>query len=307
MAGLIHPLAVVDPGAVLGEGVRVGPFAVIGPRVEIGAGTEIGAGAQVRGPARLGRDNVIYPHAAVGFEPQDLKFQGEEVFLEIGDRNQVREFCTVHRGTQKGGGVTRIGDDNLFMAYAHVAHDCQVGSRTVFANNATLAGHVEVHDDASISAFSSVHQFCRVGRHAYVGAYTVVVMDALPFVKTVGQKAVCYGVNTIGLRRKGFAPEAVRALEQAIRLLVRSRLNTRQALERLRAELASQPEVAELIAFIETARRGVHKAPPERGGSGRGAGAGTSESGESGESGEGGTATTSETSAAVETSLPNLR
>lgn len=280
MTGLIHPSAVVDPGAVLGDGVRIGPFAVIGDRVEIGDGTEIGAGAQVRGPARLGRENVIFPHAAIGFEPQDLKFRGEDVYLEIGDRNQIREFCTVHRGTQKGGGITRIGSDNLFMAYSHVAHDCQVGSRIVFANNATLAGHVDVQDDATISAFSSVHQFCRVGRHAYVGAYTVVVMDALPFVKTVGQKATCYGVNTIGLRRKGFTPEAVRALEQAIRILVRSRLNTTQALERLRAELAEVPEVAELIAFVESARRGVHKAPPERGGSGRGAGAPAGESAE---------------------------
>src|SRR5436305_1839145 len=185
----VHPTAVVDPSASLGPGVTIGPHAVVGARVEIGAGTEVGAGAVIEGPARIGRDNRISPLAALGTPPQDLKFAGEEVFLEVGDRNQFREFATVHRGTAKGGGTTRIGDDNLFMVYTHVAHDCQVGSRTVFANNATLAGHVEVHDDATVSAFTSVHQFCRVGCHAYVGAYTVVVMDALPFVKTVGQKA----------------------------------------------------------------------------------------------------------------------
>ncbi|HYH44148.1 MAG TPA: acyl-ACP--UDP-N-acetylglucosamine O-acyltransferase [Thermoanaerobaculia bacterium] len=275
----VHPSAVIEPGAVLGERVQVGPHALIGTGVTIGDGSEVGAGARVLGPTRIGRDNRIFPNACLGFEPQDLKFQGEEVHLEVGDRNQFREFCTVHRGTSKGGGVTRIGSDNLFMVYTHVAHDCQVGNRVVFANNATLAGHVEVLDDATISAFTSVHQFCRVGRHAYVGAYTVVVMDALPFVKTVGQKATCYGVNTIGLRRKGFEPEAVRRLEQAYRILVRSRLNTTQALARLRAELGGSsehpehpehPEISELIAFVESAKRGVHKSPPERGQGGRG-------------------------------------
>ena len=161
--------------------------------------------------------------------------------LEIGDRNQFREFCTVHRGTTKGGGVTRVGSDSLFMAYTHIAHDCQVGNRIVFANNATLAGHVEVHDDANISAFSSVHQFCRVGRHAYVGGYTVATLDALPFVKTVGQKAACYGLNSIGLRRKGISEETLRRLEAAYRILVRSRLPTSKALEQIRAELAGDP------------------------------------------------------------------
>lgn len=271
----VHPLAVVEPGAVLGVGVTVGPHAVIGPRVEIGDGTQVGAGAQVQGPARIGRENRIYPMACIGFDPQDLKYRGEEVSLEVGDRNQFRELCTVHRGTSKGGGVTRIGSDNLFMAYTHVAHDCQVGDRTVFANNATLAGHVEVHDDAAISAFSSIHQFCRVGRHAYVGAYTVVVMDALPFAKTVGQKAACYGLNTIGLERKGFSPEAIERLGRALRLLVRSRLNTVQALERIRAlsaEVGADPDVDYLVAFVEGAVRGVHKSPPGRSG-GRAGGA----------------------------------
>jgi UDP-N-acetylglucosamine acyltransferase len=265
---LIHPLAAVDPAARLGDGVRVGPFAVIGAGVEIGDGTEVGAGAKVLGPSRIGRENRIYPGAAIGFDPQDLKFQGEEVWLEVGDRNHFREFCTVHRGTAKGGGVTRVGSDSLFMAYTHVGHDCQVGSRIVFANNATLAGHVEVHDDANVSAFSSVHQFCRVGRHAYVGGYTVATMDVLPFVKTVGQKPACYGLNSIGLKRKGFDAERVRRLEFAYRILVRSKLNTPQALERLKAELAGDPDVDYLIAFVESSRRGLHKSTPRGGGRG---------------------------------------
>jgi len=268
----IHPLAAVDPGAVLADGVTVGPFAVIGPDVQIGEGTEIGAGAQIQGPVKIGRGNRIFPQAAIGFEPQDLKFQGERVTLEIGDHNQFREFCTIHRGTAKGGGVTRIGSDNLFMAYAHVAHDCQVGSRTIFANNATLAGHVEVHDDASISAFSAVHQFCRVGRHAYIGGFSVVVMDALPFAKTVGQKPAFFGINRIGLSRKGMGAETIRRLDRALRLLVRSGLNTAQALEKMKEELAGDPEVDYLISFIESAKRGIHKNLP-RGGRGGGASA----------------------------------
>jgi UDP-N-acetylglucosamine acyltransferase len=280
--GFVHPAAEVAPDAVLGEGVQVGPFAFIGPHVEIGEGTEVGAGAQVRGPARIGRENRIFPYACLGFEPQDLKFKGEEVALEVGDRNQFREFTTVHRGTAKGGGLTRIGSDNLFMVYAHVAHDCRVGDRTVFANNATLAGHVEVQDDVTISAFSAVHQFCRVGRHAYVGAYTVVVMDALPFVKTVGQKATFYGLNSIGLRRKGFTRETLRALEQAMRILVESHLNTAQAVERLRAELGEDPEVHYLIDFLEGSKRGFHKALPGKRRSGRGGGGPEPEADENG-------------------------
>lgn len=271
MAASIHPLAQVDPDAELGDGVAVGPFAVVGPRVTVGDGTEIGAGAQLRGPARIGRENRISPYASIGSEPQDLTYRGEEVWLEVGDRNQFREFVTINRGTVKGGGTTRIGSDNLFMAYAHVGHDCQVGSRTVFANSATLAGHVEVHDDASISAFSSVHQFCRVGRHAYVGGYTVVVMDALPFAKTVGQKATFYGLNTIGLERKGFADEAIKRLDRALRLLVRSGLATAEALDRIRAEAGGDPDVDYLVAFVESARRGVHKSAPGKK-SGRGGG-----------------------------------
>jgi UDP-N-acetylglucosamine acyltransferase len=270
----IHPGAVIDVRAVLAAGVEIGSGAVIGPGVEIGEGTVVGAGAQVYGPTRIGRDNRIHPLAAIGFDPQDLTYRGEEVRLEIGDRNTFREFSTIHRGTVKGGGVTRIGDDNLFMAYSHVAHDCQVGNRTVFANAATLAGHVDVHDDASISAFSAVHQFCRVGRHAYIGGFSVITMDALPFVKTVGQKPACYGVNTIGLKRKGFDAERVRRLEVAMRILVRSRLNTPQALARIREELGAEGDVGYLLEFVAGAQRGVHKSPPRGGGRGGGGEAG---------------------------------
>jgi UDP-N-acetylglucosamine acyltransferase len=259
----IHPTAVVDADAELAAGVVVGPFATIGPGVTIGEGTEVGAGAVLQGLTRIGRDNRIYPHACIGTDPQDLKFRGEPTRLEIGDRNQFREFCTVNRGTAKGGGVTRIGDDNLFMVYSHVAHDCTVGSRTIFANNATLAGHVEVQDDASISAFSAVHQFCRVGRHAYIGGYSVIVQDALPFVKTVGHKPAFYGLNRIGLERKGVPAETIARLDAALRLLVRSGLNLGDAVARLRAEY-DDPEVVYLADFVSSAERGVIRGLPGR-------------------------------------------
>lgn len=267
MASGVHPTAVIDPEAELGEGVVVGPHAVVGAGVVIGDGTEIGAGAQVMGPTRLGRGNRIFPLASIGLEPQDLKYGGEEVHLEVGDGNTFREFCTIHRGTGKGGGVTRIGSGNLFMVYSHVAHDCRVGDRTVFVNCATLAGHVDVDDDATIGAFSSVHQFCRIGRHAYVGGYSVVTMDALPFAKTVGQKPLCYGLNSIGLKRKGFSSEQVERLSKALRLLLRSGLNTTHALARISEELGGHPEVDHLVDFVAASERGVIKGVPGRKGS----------------------------------------
>jgi len=263
----IHPAASVDPSAELAAGVVVGPFAVIGARVTIGEGTHVGAAAQIQGPTRIGRENRIHGQACIGFDPQDLKFRGEETRLEIGDRNIFRELCTIHRGTSKGGAVTRIGDDNLFMAYSHVAHDCNVGSRTIFANGATLAGHVDVQDDASISAFSAVHQFCRVGRHAYIGGYSVITQDALPFVKTVGAKPAVYGVNRIGLERKGFAEETIDRIEAAVRLLLRGKLPFAEALERVKAEHGQDPEVAYLLDFIASAQRGVIRALPGQKGS----------------------------------------
>ena len=257
MTTSVHPTAVIDPSAELDRGVKVGAHAVIGPRVEIGADSEIGPGAFIEGPTRMGRENRVFSAACIGFEPQDLKFTGEESWLEIGDGNHFREFCTVQRGTAHGGGITRIGDNNLFMVYTHIAHDCQVGSRSVFVNNATLAGHVTVHDDATIGAFSSVHQFCRIGRHGYIGGYSVITRDTLPFVKTVGMKPSCYGVNRIGLERKGFSPETLKHLSSAYRILVRSRLKTSNAVGLLREEHGDVPEVLELIEFVESSQRGV--------------------------------------------------
>jgi UDP-N-acetylglucosamine acyltransferase len=258
----IHASAVVDSSAELADGVTVGPNAVIGAQVSLGEGTQVGAGAQVYGPSRIGKENRIFPHACIGFEPQDLKFGGGDTRLEVGDRNRFREFCTVHRGTEAGGGLTTIGSDNLFMAYTHVAHDCHVGNRTVFSNAATLAGHVDIQDDSTVGAFSAVHQFCRVGRYAYIGGYSVITKDALPWVKTVGIKPACYGVNSIGLERKGLKEEEIRRISAAIRLLLRSNLNTTQAIERMRGELAASPEIDYLIDFLESSQRGVITALP---------------------------------------------
>lgn len=272
MSEWIHPTAVVDVAAQIEPEVRIGPHAVIGAGVVLGEGTEIGAAAQVMGPTAMGRRNRVFPHACVGFDPQDLKFAGEVTRLEVGNGNVFREFSTVHRGTGKGGGLTTIGSDNLFMAYSHVAHDCHVGDRTIFSNGGTLAGHVEVHDDAVVGAYSAVHQFCRVGRHAYIGGYSVVTQDALPFVKTVGHRPAVYGLNKVGLERKGFDGDTIRHLEEALRILVRGGLSTTHALERMRAEVAPCPEVDELIAFVAASERGVVRTLPgsrrSRGGGG---------------------------------------
>ncbi len=272
MASRIHPTALIDSVARLGDRVVVGPYAVVEADVTVGEGTEIGAGAQIQGSTRIGSGNKIFPYACIGFDPQDLKYKGEKSQLKIGDRNVFREFSTIHRGTAGGGGVTTIGSDNLFMAYTHVAHDCHVGDRTVFSNAATLAGHVSVEDDAVIGAFSAVHQFCRVGRHAYIGGFSVITRDALPFVKTVGQKPACYGLNTIGLRRKGFGEDILRELDKAVRLLLRSGLTTAEVLERLRAQRTGSADVDYLIDFVAGTERGVISNLPgslkTRGGSG---------------------------------------
>jgi UDP-N-acetylglucosamine acyltransferase len=252
----VDPTARVAPQAELGPGVRVGAYAVVGPQVRVGAGTIIDSHAVVDGDTVLGRNNRLYPFSSVGLPPQDLKYHGERTRLEIGDRNTVREFVTIQPGTQGGGGLTRIGSDNLFMAYSHVAHDCLVGSHTIFANGATLAGHVEVADFVTIGAFSAVHQFCRVGVHGFLGGYTVATKDVLPYSKTVGNRARIYGVNTLGLTRRGFSPEVIAAIRHAYRVLLQSRLNTTDALARLEAEPLI-PEVRVLVDFIRSARRGV--------------------------------------------------
>jgi UDP-N-acetylglucosamine acyltransferase len=253
----IDPAARVDPAADLGAGVKVGPYSVVGAGVRIGAGTIVESHVVIDGDPTIGRGNHLYPFASVGLAPQDLKYRGEPTRLEIGDRNTVREFVTLHRGTTGGGGLTRIGSDNLFMAYTHVAHDCLVGSHTIFANGATLAGHVEVGDYATIGAFSGVHQFCRVGIHAFLGGYTVATKDVLPYSKTVGNRARIYGVNSLGLARRGMSPETIVAIRAAYRVLLQSRLNTSEAVARLESSTPLVPEVAELVRFIRTAQRGV--------------------------------------------------
>jgi UDP-N-acetylglucosamine acyltransferase len=267
MSSYIHPTAQVDPEARIGSGVRIEAYAVIGAGVEIGDDTLIGAGAVIEGPTVIGRENQIFAHTAIGFAPQDLSYRGEPTRLVIGDRNMFREFCTVHRGTTKGGGITRVGNDNLLMAYVHIAHDCQIGNRTLFANLSSLAGHVEVHDDASISAYCAVHQFSRIGRHAYLGAYTVVSLDAPPFIKLVGQTPACYGVNSIGMRRKGYTAAQVAKIATMARILTRSGLNSKQAVERMREELEPDADMDYFISFLLSSKRGVHKNAP-RGGRG---------------------------------------
>lgn len=256
----IDPRAIVSERARLSAGVRVGAYAVVGDDVELGAGTIVHPHAIVCGPSRLGRENKVHPFATIGGDPQDLKYSGERTYLEVGDRNTFRESVTVNRGTAQGGGVTRIGNDNLFMTCAHVAHDCVVGNGTIFVNAATLAGHVVVEDYAIVGAFSPVHQFCRVGRYAYIGASTPVANDVPPFSRVVTvRETKCYGVNTIGLERHGFPPERIEAIKSAYRLLLQSKLNTTQAIEQMHATLNGSPDIAELIEFIHSAERGLTK------------------------------------------------
>jgi UDP-N-acetylglucosamine acyltransferase len=234
----IHPSASVDPGAELADDVEVGAFAVIGPDVRIGAGTRIDAHAIVEGPSTLGRGNRVHPHAVIGGAPQDKKYRGEPTRLEIGDGNVFRECVTVNRGTVQDAGVTRIGDDNWIMAYVHIAHDCQVGSHTIFANTTNLGGHVHVGDWAILGGNSQVHQFCKIGPHAMTGTGTVVLHDIPPFVMASGNTASAHGLNAEGLRRRGFAPEAIALLRRAYRTLYRSELTLAQARDALAAQLA---------------------------------------------------------------------
>jgi UDP-N-acetylglucosamine acyltransferase len=256
----IDSRASVSRSAVIGNGVRVGAFAVVGDEVQLGDECVVEPHAVISGPARFGRANHFYSFCAVGAEPQDLTFSGERVFLEVGDSNQFREFVTVSRGTKKGGGMTRIGSHNMFMAYAHIAHDCQVGSHTIFVNGGTLAGHVTVEDHATVGAFVAIHQFCRVGRYAYIGALSAITQDVPPFSKVVQARDVrSFGVNAIGLERHGFSAERIKIIERAYRLLLRSKLNTTQAIEQMRATLNGSEDVSELIQFIEAAERGLVK------------------------------------------------
>ena len=255
----IDPTAIVHPQAKVGAGTTIGPLAVIGPHVRIGANCRIGASAAVDGWTEIGDGTEIFPFASIGLIPQDLKFKGEETRLVIGRRNIFREFVTIHRGTRGGGGMTTIGDRNVFMAYVHVAHDCHVGNDTIFGNMATLGGHVTVEDFANVSAGSGVHQFCRVGRHAFIGGYSVVTKDALPFARTVGSRpARIFGANTIGLMRRGVPPDVIEKLKGSFRYLLQSKLNTTKAMQQIRRDRSlACPEVDYLLDFIDTSQRGV--------------------------------------------------
>src|SRR5271154_40971 len=259
-AGHIHPQAVVSPEATLGTGVQVGAFAVIGAEVELGDGCVVHHHAVIEGPSKFGARNVFHPFSVIGGDPQDYTFSGERVELTAGDGNIFREYVTISRGTKKGGGITRVGNDNFFLAYAHVGHDCQIGNGTLFVNGATLAGHVTVQDYVTIGAFSPVHQFCRLGRYAYIGACTVITQDVLPFSLIVTERETrCFGANTIGLERKGFSEERIKVLQKAFRVLTRSKKNTSQALEEMRTTLAGSADVKELVEFAENAERGIVK------------------------------------------------
>jgi len=256
----VHEQAIVAPGAKVAAGVRVGAYAVIGEHVELGEGCVLREHAIVQGPSKIGRNNIFYPFCVVGGDPQDLRFKGERTELAVGDGNTFREYVTVTRGTIGGGGKTVIGSGSLFLASSHVGHDCHVGDHTLFVNGATLAGHVTVEDYATIGFQSPVHQFCRIGRYAYIGASTVITQDVPPFSRVVTERETKnYGVNTIGLQRKGFSEERLKVLARAFRLLSRSKMNTSQALAEMRKSLGKSEDVQELIRFIETAERGIVK------------------------------------------------
>jgi UDP-N-acetylglucosamine acyltransferase len=256
---VIHPSAIVSPEAEIGADVFIGPYCRIGARVKIGMECRLESHVVIEGPAVIGENNQFYPFGTIGLQPQDLKFKGEEASLTIGNHNIFREYVNVHRGTKGGGGNTRIGDHNFLMAFVHVGHDSRLGNHIIMANGATLAGHVTIEDHATVGAFSGVHQFCRVGAHGYVGGYTVVTKDVLPYSKTVSErKTQAYGPNTIGLERKGFTSEQIGNIKTAFRLLLQSKLNTAQAVEAIKAGLAS-PEVQVILDFIETSDRGVIK------------------------------------------------
>jgi UDP-N-acetylglucosamine acyltransferase len=256
----IHSTAIVDPAARIDPSARIGPYVMIGAEVEIGARTEIQANVVMEGPLTVGEDNVFYPYSTVGVAPQDLKYHGEKSQTRIGHRNKIREFVTIHRGTQGGGMLTCIGDDNLLMAYVHVAHDVRVGNHTVIGHAGTLGGHVIVDDWAVVSAGSAVHQFCRIGRHAIIGGFSVITQDVLPYSSTVAEREVkVFAENATGMKRRGFSSEAIDCIHKALRLLTRSGLNTSQAIERIRAEVPATPEVEELLQFIAQSERGFVK------------------------------------------------
>lgn len=252
---MIHETAIIDPSANIANNVHIGPYSIIGPYVEIGEGTWIGPHVVIQGPTRIGRDNKIYQFASVGEAPQDLKFKGEKTWLEIGDRNVFRECCTINRGTAQDNALTKIGNDNLFMAYVHIAHDCVIGDNNIFANNASLAGHVVVEDYVNLGGFSGVFQRCRLGSHSFIVTNSVVIKDVPPYVKVAGNFAKPYGLNTVGLQRRGFNEEAMTELRRAYKVIYRQGLTLSDALSAL--EKVSVPEVQRMKQFIESSIAGI--------------------------------------------------
>jgi UDP-N-acetylglucosamine acyltransferase len=255
----IHPTAVVSPKAQIGYDCVVGPYSIVGDEVQLDDGVRLESHCVIDGRTAIGEGTHIFPFVSIGLASQDLKYKGEPSQTKIGKRNKIREFVTVHRGTVGGGMLTQTGDDCLLMAQAHVAHDCILGDGVIMANAATLAGHVVIEDRANIGAYSGVHQFCRVGKEAYVGGYSVIVKDALPFALTVGNHARCYGLNITGMKRRGYSRAVIDSLHHAFHLLLSAKLNTTQAVERIREEISSSEEVSYLLSFIESSRRGVIK------------------------------------------------
>jgi UDP-N-acetylglucosamine acyltransferase len=253
----VHSTAVVDESAVIGDGTRIGPYSIVGAGVVIGRDCDIGPHAVVEGPSRIGDGNRIFQFASVGAPPQDTKYRGEPTQLVVGDRNVFREGVTVHRGTAGGAGVTRIGNDGLYMAYSHVAHDCEIGDRVVMANGAALAGHVTIEDYAIVGGLVAIHQHTRIGESAMLGGGAMVVMDVLPFCTAVGDRAHLAGVNVLGLKRRGFDDATLRAVRSAYRVLFQSKLKLDDAVARLRSELASFEPVAHMVRFIEGSKRGI--------------------------------------------------
>ncbi len=254
---MIHPTAIVHPGARLASDVAVGPYAVIGDEVEVDAGSSIGAHTVIQGPTRIGRDNRIFQFASLGEIPQDKKYRGERTALEIGNGNTIREFCTFNRGTVQDAGVTRVGDDNWIMAYVHIAHDCQVGSHTVFANNAQLAGHVHVGDHAVLGGFTGVHQYVHIGAHVITAVGTVVLQDIPPFVTAAGNTAKPYGINSEGLKRRGFSAETIAQIKRAYKSLYRSGLSLEDARRDIATQLSQCAELKPLVEFLDESRRAI--------------------------------------------------
>jgi UDP-N-acetylglucosamine acyltransferase len=256
----IHSTAIIDPRSKIHSSCYVGPYCVIGAEVEIGAGCRLASHVVIEGPTKIGAENHFSPFTSIGFAPQDITYAGEATRLEIGDHNKIREFVTINRGTAKGGGCTRVGDHNLIMAYSHIAHDCQIGSHIIMANAATLGGHVTVEDWATVGALCPVHHFVRIGRYSFIGGGTTVTRDVLPFSKTSAERGThAYGLNAVGLERRGFSKERIGKIHHAYRVLLASKLNTSQALEKLKSEADLGEDVEMLIRFIEASERGVIK------------------------------------------------